>query len=42
MLFEEHPLVLLVVIVLTVEGWNIAKTVIRAAWQRRRAQARLP
>jgi hypothetical protein len=42
MMFEEHPLVLLVVIIFTVEGWNVAKTVIRTAWQRRRAQARLP
>jgi hypothetical protein len=42
MMFEEHPFVLLVVIILTVEGWNVAKTVIRMTWQRRREQARLP
>jgi len=42
MMFEEHPLALLIVIVLTVEGWNVAKTVVRMAWQRRGAQARLP
>ena len=42
MMFEEHPLVLLVVIILTVEGWSIAKTVIRTTWERRRARARLP
>ncbi len=42
MLFEEHPLVLLVVIILTVEGWNVAKAVIRMAWQRQGEQARLP
>ena len=42
MMFEEHPLVLLVVIILTVEGWNIAKTVIRTTGERRRARARLP
>jgi hypothetical protein len=42
MMFEEHPLVLFVVIILTVEGWNVAKSVVRTAWQRRRGQAQLP
>jgi hypothetical protein len=34
--FEEHPLLLIVVIVLTVEGWNLAKAALRTAIRRRR------
>jgi hypothetical protein len=39
MTFEEHPLLLIVVIVLTVEAWSLAKAALRSAARRRR-QAR--
>jgi hypothetical protein len=39
--FEENPILLIVFIVLTVEGWNLAKVVARAAWQRRSRRRRL-
>jgi hypothetical protein len=36
MTFEENPLVLIAFIVATVEGWTLAKAVVRAVWERRR------
>jgi hypothetical protein len=39
MTFEQNPLVLIVFIVLTVEGWNLAKLVTRSLLERRRRTA---
>ena len=39
MTFEQNPLILIVVIVLTVEGWNLAKLVTRSLLERRRGTA---
>jgi hypothetical protein len=37
--FEQQPLLLIVVVVLTIEGWSLCKTAVRAAWQRRKRTA---
>jgi ABC-type lipoprotein release transport system permease subunit len=39
MTFEQNPLVLVVFIVLTVEGWNLAKLLTRSLIERRRRAA---
>jgi hypothetical protein len=38
MSFEENPLLLVAVIVLTVEGWNLVKAAVQFGLQRRRAR----
>ena len=40
MTFEDHPLLLIVLIVLTVEGWGFVKALFRSAMRRRRAGSR--
>ena len=39
MTFEENPLVLVLFIVATVEGWSLAKRVARSVLERRRGVA---
>ena len=36
MTFEENPLILIVFVVLTVEGWNLTKAAVRSVLRRRR------
>ena len=36
MSFEEHPWLLVPIIILVVEAWNAAKTVVRDAYRNRR------
>jgi hypothetical protein len=40
MTFEDHPLLLIVLIVLTVEGWGLVRALFRGAMRRRRAGSR--
>jgi hypothetical protein len=39
MTFEENPILLIVFIVVTVEGWNLAKLLTRSFIERRRKTA---
>jgi hypothetical protein len=34
--FEENPLIFIVFVVLTVEGWNLAKAAVRSVLRKRR------
>jgi hypothetical protein len=36
MTFEENPILLVVFVIATVEGWNLAKRVLRSMLERRR------
>jgi hypothetical protein len=38
MFFEEHPWLLVVVIIATVEAWAVTKRLVHAAWQRQRTR----
>ena len=39
MTFEQNPILLIVFIVVTVEGWNLAKLVTRSFLERRKRMA---
>ena len=40
MTFEQHPIVLILFVVLIIEGWNLTKLAIRTVLERRRTQTK--
>jgi hypothetical protein len=39
MTFEENPIILIVLVIATIEGWNLAKVVTRSILERRKRPA---
>jgi hypothetical protein len=40
MTFEQHPIILILFVVLIIEGWNLTKLAIRTVLERRRTQTK--